>query len=228
MTMSSKRTLFAIALLLPIAFAQQASAQAPKYDGNKLIFPDGFRTDWLFVGSNEGLQYKGEGATLLKNGHPLTAARPQGAAPGGQGGQGGPGGGAPGPQGAFHNVYITPDGYAGFRTSKTTFPDPTVLVIDIYGAQTKEPHDILSAGSFDGDQQGALVAVKDSTHPEGAGADKTDWTYYVFSADEIAKPGAAEPPSDVSLSVCAACHKKNGLVDNVWVQFYPVLRGLLK
>jgi Cytochrome P460 len=209
--MSSKRILFAIALLLPIAFAQQASAQSPnvpKYDGDKLIFPDGFRNSWMFVGSNMGLQYKGEGATLLKNGHPVT--------------------GAPGPQNAFHNVYVTPEGYAGFRISRTAFPDPTIFVIDIYSAKTKEPHNILAAGSFDGDQQGALVAVKDSTHPEGSGSDKTPWSYYVFSADEIAKPGAEEPRSDVSLTVCAACHKKNGLVDNVWVQFYPMLRDLPK
>jgi hypothetical protein len=221
--MSYKRTLFATTLLLSIAAAQQASAQAPnvpKYDGNKLIFPDGFRTGWLFVGSNEGLQYKGEGAatlkTLLKNGHPLTRSQQPQAA-------------AQGPQGVFfHNVYITPEGYAGFRTSKTAFPDRTMLVIDVYAAQTKEPHNILAAGSFNGAQGGALVAVKDSSHPEGSGADKTDWTYYVFSADEIAKPGAAEPPSDISLTVCAACHKKNGLVDNVWVQFYPMLRDLMK
>jgi Cytochrome P460 len=216
--MHSDRNLSLLTLCLAITFAQQAFAQSPnlpKYDGNKLIFPDGFRTGWLFVGSNIGLQYKGEGATVLKDGHPLTAPRqPQVK--------------APGPPVEFHNVYITPDGYAGFRTSKTVFPDGTVLVIDRYLAQKKEPHDILSAGSFDGDQYGALVAVKDSRRPEGSGPNKTDWSYYVFSADEIAKPGAEEPVSDVSLSVCAACHKRNGLVDNVWVQFYPILRDLPK
>jgi Cytochrome P460 len=215
--MSSKRILFAIALALPIAFAQQAAAQSstgPKYDGDKLIFPDGFRTSWLFVGSNMGLQYKGEGATALKNGHPATAAfRTQA--------------GAPGPQSAFHNVYVTPEGYVGFRTAKTAFPDLTMFVIDIYSASTKEPHNILAAGFFDGDQQGALVAVKDSSRPEGSGADKTPWSYYFFSADEIAKPGAEEPLAKDSLA-CAACHKKNGLVDNVWVQFYPMLRNLAK
>src|SRR6201986_1617176 len=129
--MHSDRNLPLLTLCFAITFAQQAFAQSPnlpKYDGNKLIFPDGFRTNWLFVGSNEGLQYKGEGATVLKNGHPLTAPRPLGATPGGQGGQGGAAPGpAPGPQGAFHNVYITPDGYAGFRTSKTALPDPTVF-----------------------------------------------------------------------------------------------------
>jgi hypothetical protein len=206
--MRSNRILSMLTLCLAIAFAQQASAQSPnvpKYDGNKLIFPDGFRTGWLFVGSNMGLQYKGEGATVLKNGHPVTAA--------------------PGPQNAFHNVYITPEGYAGFRASKTAFPDPTILVIDIYSAEKKEPHGILSAGFFDGDRQGALVAVKDSSHPQGSGPDKTVWSYYVFAAADIANPGATAAPAG---PVCNACHKNNGLVDNVWVQFYPVLRALLK
>jgi hypothetical protein len=206
------RILPVIALLAAITFALQASAQAPgftqptatsspnapKYDGNKLIFPDGFRTSWMFVGSNYGLQYKGEGLAAHAN--------------------------APGPQNAFHNVYITPDGYAGFRSSKTAFPDPTMLVIDIYGASQKEPHNILAKGYFDGDQQGALVAVKNAARPPGPNGEKTIWAYYVFS--DISKPGAtaaAQPDAN-----CEACHKKNGLVDNVWVQFYPMLRDLLK
>lgn len=217
--MTNRIILFTIALLLPIVFAQSALAQAPKYDGNKLTFPDGFRTSWLFVGSNYGLQYKGEGATVLKNGHPVTGAL--------QARSGTPGPNPCEPPGAFHNVYITPDGYAGFRTSKTAFPDPTILVIDIYAASQKEPHNVLAKGCFDGDQQGALVAVKDSSHPEGQGPDKTPWTYYVFSGAEIAKPGAAEPPASNSME-CAGCHKKNGLIDNVWVQFYPMLRAVLK
>jgi len=196
--MSSNRILSALALFFAIAFAQSAVAQAPKYDGNKLIFPDGFRTSWMFVGSNYGLQYKGEGLTAHAN--------------------------APGPQNAFHNVYITPDGYAGFRSSKTAFPDPTILVIDIYGASQKEPHNILAKGYFDGDQQGALVAVKNSARPPGPNGEKTIWAYYTFP--DISKPGAtalAQPDDN-----CEVCHKKNGLVDNVWVQFYPMLRDLLK
>ena len=213
-----KRILAVIVLFVAIACVLQASAQSPgftppsspnvpKYDGDKLIFPDGFRTNWMFVGSNFGLQYKGEGGTLLGTGHTIT----------------------PGPQGAFHNVYITPESYAGFRSSKTAFPDPTILVIDIYSADPKKPDKIVAKGFFDGDQQGALVAVKDSTHPYGSGDTKSIWSYYVFSDKDIAKPGSKEswPKPEVEAQ-CIACHKKNGLVDNVWVQFYPMLRGLLK
>jgi hypothetical protein len=213
-----KRILPVIVLFVAIACVLQASAQSPgftppsspnvpKYDGDKLIFPDGFRTNWMFVGSNFGLQYKGEGGTLLGTGHTIT----------------------PGPQGAFHNVYITPESYAGFRASKTAFPDPTILVIDIYSADPKKPDKIVAKGFFDGDQQGALVAVKDSTHPYGSGDTKSIWSYYVFSDKDIAKPGSKEswPKPEVEAQ-CIACHKKNGLVDNVWVQFYPMLRDAMK
>jgi hypothetical protein len=193
--MLSNRTLSTIALCLSVAFAQPALAQStnmPKYSGDKLLFPDGFRA-WMFVGSNLGLVYKGEP---------------------------GPGAGKP----AFHNVYITPEGYAGFRDTKTTFPDPTILVIDIYSADKKEPHNILAKGVYDGTQSGALVAVKNSARPPGPNGEKTIWAYYVFP--DISKPGAsaAAKPDDN----CEVCHKKNGLVDNVWVQFYPVLRDAMK
>jgi Cytochrome P460 len=193
--MLSNRILSAIALFFAIAFAQSALAQSPnvpKYSGDKLLFPDGFRS-WMFVGSNLGLVYKGEP---------------------------GPGAGKP----AFHNVYITPEGYAGFRDTKTAFPDPTILVIDIYSAAKKEPHHILAKGVYDDKQSGALVAVKNSARPPGPNGEKTIWAYYIFP--DISKPGAsaaAQPDAN-----CEACHKKNGLVDNVWVQFYPVLRDAMK
>jgi hypothetical protein len=134
--MLCNRILSAFALFFAIAFTQSALAQSrngPNYSGDKLIFPDGFRTSWLFVGSNIGLQYKGEGRTGFAAAHAN----------------------APGPQNAFHNVYITQDGYAGFLKSKTAFPDPTMFVVDIYSAKNKEPHNILAKGTFDGDQEGA-------------------------------------------------------------------------
>ena len=196
--MFRNRILSAIALFLSIAFAQSALAQSPsvpKYSSdNKLPFPDGFR-NWMFVGSNLGLVYKGEP---------------------------GPGAG----KAAFHNVYITPEGYAGFRDTKTTFPDPTILVIDIYSADKKEPHNILAKGVYNGTQSGALVAVKNSARPPGPGGDKTIWAYYVFP--DISKPGASAAAQPVGPGSCEACHIKNGLVDNVWVQFYPVLQDAMK
>jgi hypothetical protein len=200
--MLRNRILSAIALFFAIGFAQSALAQSPnvpKYSGDKLLFPDGFRS-WMFVGSNLGLVYKGEP---------------------------GPGAG----MAAFHNVYITPEGYTGFRETKTAFPDPTTLVIDIYSADKKEPHNILAKGVYNGAQHGALVAVKNSGRPPGPAGEKTIWAYYIFP--DISQPGASaeaqpdKPGKNESVS-CVECHKQNGLVDNVWVQFYPVLRDLKK
>jgi hypothetical protein len=198
--MLRNRILCALALFFAIAFAQSALAQSPnvpKYSGEKLLFPDGFRA-WMFVGSNLGLVYKGEPGPTSGN--------------------------------AFHNVYITPEGYAGFRDTKTAFPDPTILVIDIYSAGNKEPHNILAKGVYNDKQSGALVAVKNSARPPGPNGEKSIWAYYIFP--DISRPGAsaeAQPDKDIDGHIsCENCHKKNGLVDNVWVQFYPVLRDAMK
>src|SRR5580704_7368596 len=97
------RILPVIALLVAIAFALQASAQAPaftppaatsspnapRYDDKNLLFPDGFR-NWMFVGSNLGLLYKGD-----SHAGPMT----------------------------FHNIYINSEAYAHFQDTGE-FPDP--------------------------------------------------------------------------------------------------------
>jgi hypothetical protein len=107
--MFRNRILSAIALSLSIAFAQQASAQSPvvpKYTGNNLLFPDGFRT-WIFVGSNIGLAYKEELQQMA-----LRVAK-QADKP------------------LFHNIYINPEAYAHFRDTGE-FPDPTMFVMDMF------------------------------------------------------------------------------------------------
>jgi len=201
------RMLPVIALLVAIAFALQASAQAPavtqptaasspnapKYDDKNLLFPDGFRS-WMFVGSNRGLLYKGDSER-----GPIT----------------------------FHNIYINPEAYAHFRDTGQ-FPDPTVLVMDIYVSAEREPQGIIVRGSYDGKWDGNFVAVKNSARPPEKSGEKTIWAYYNFSPDknDSTKPqasAAAEPDAN-----CYACHKEHGMIDNVWVQLYPILRSLVK
>jgi hypothetical protein len=155
-----KRILPVIMLFVAIACALQASAQspgftpassanAPKYSDKNLLFPDGFR-NWMFVGSNLGLLYKGD---------------PQ-----------------PGPI-TIHNIYINPEAYAYFR-DHGQFPDPTMLVMDIYVSQDRETQGILTRGSFDGPWDGSFVAVKDSKRPPGPNGEKSIWAYYIFSKDK--------------------------------------------
>jgi hypothetical protein len=201
-----KRILPIFALVVAIACALQASAQSPasmqptssanvpKYSDKNLLFPDGFR-NWMFVGSNRGLLYKGD---------------PQ-----------------PGPL-TFHNIYINPEAYAHFRDTGQ-FPDPTMLVMDIYDSKDREDvNNIITRGSFDGPWDGNFVAVKDSKRPPGPNGEKSIWAYYIFSKDKTdpTKPEASAPAeADAN---CYACHKQHGMIDNVWVQLYPILRSLVK
>jgi hypothetical protein len=198
------RLLAAIVICLSVGLTQQASAQSvvPKYDGDKLLFPSGFRT-WIFVGSNVGLAYKEELEKLA-----LKAAKQA-------------------DKQLFHNIYINPEAYAHFRDTNE-FPDPTILVMDMFASATSEPQHIVTKGSYNGDWLGNLVAVKNSARPPGPDGDKTIWAYYTF------KPDPAHPTQPIASvaaekkTMCNDCHQSHGLKDNVWVQFYPTLRDLLK
>ena len=171
----------------------------PKYTPDgQLLAPVGYET-WVFVGSNLGLAY--QQASPARAG--LESIGPRA------------------PQ--FHNVYINPEAYAHFRATGE-FPDPTILVMDRFAAADKEPRGIVSNGVFNGDRRGFEVAVKNLSRPDGR---TTAWAYYDFTdASDPTKTRAAAPafPDEA----CESCHRQHASKDNVWVQFYPVLRSALK
>ena len=194
--MFGKSILSAIALCLSVALAQQTvvpSSNVPKYKDKELLFPNGFRDNWLFVGSNLGLLYKGEPPNVP----------------------------------TFHNIYLNPEAYPYFRDNGK-FPDPTMLVMDIYKNQDREEQGIVTKGSFNGDWDGNFVAVKDSRRPPGPNGETTIWAYYLFFPDSSNPPKrSASAPAEADTD-CENCHREHGKVDHVWVQFYPVLRDLMK
>ncbi len=172
-----------------------AAATGPQYDAaGELKRPAGYET-WVFVGSNLGLEYS-EDATKEKPTEKKEKSRPA--------------------KGAnFHNVYINPEAYAQYvKTGK--FPEKTVLVLDIFKAEEREPRNIVSEGLFPGAHAGVAVAVKNSARPDGS---KTDWAYYDFGLES--KTAKAFPDK-----ACYDCHLNHADDDNVWVQFYPTLRKL--
>jgi hypothetical protein len=188
-----------LAIALSVAWWDRAQGQQPtqpRYSAEgELLFPAGFEK-WVFVGSNLGLSYKTE--------LPLTTAREASRAE------------AP----KFHNVYINPEAYASFL-STGTFPVPTILVMDVFAAADKEPKGVLSAGFYNGDRVGLEVAVKDPMRPGSSG---TAWAYYDFTdRADPSKPKTSAPAFPDQ--VCEACHRAHASTDNVWVQFYPVLRN---
>jgi hypothetical protein len=180
------------------AFAESAPVNPtrPRYTGDgKLELPGGYRT-WVFVGANLSPQYR-------------PAADPAAAPPAEvrKAGQ----------EDQFHHIYINPESYDAFRKTGK-FPDPTLLVLEIFRAETRDAKGILSGGQVEGRRVGLSVAVKDASRPGGG----VPWAYYSFEVrgnDKPVKPASVHADKD-----CYACHLQHASSDNVWVQFYPALR----
>lgn len=113
----------------------------------------------------------------------------------------------------YKNVYLNPEAYREFaRTRK--FPEGTVLVLETASAETKKEPGL--QGSFQKEYIGLSAAVKDSNRF------KEGWAYFRFS-DGGAKLKATAKPA--AKEACYDCHREKGAIDNVFTQFYPVLRA---
>jgi hypothetical protein len=113
----------------------------------------------------------------------------------------------------FDNVFVNPEAYKAFVESGA-WPDKTVLVLEVRGAQTKGS--INHTGHFQtADLMGVEVHVKDEARFPGK------WAFFGFDDDKPAKmiPTTAE---------CYSCHAKNAAVDTTFVQFYPTLLDIAK
>ena len=115
--------------------------------------------------------------------------------------------------GNFHNVYINPEAYEHYKKTGA-FPEQAILVLDIYHAEQGDPKSIVSEGLFPGRHKEIAVAVKNSARPDGS---KTDWAYYDFPPDQTTARAFPD-------KACYDCHLQHADEDNVWTQFYPILR----
>jgi hypothetical protein len=175
--------------------AKSQSSDAPRYaPDGDLLLPNGFDT-WVFVGSNLGLSYTPDAAAAA-SAPPPRAPRQQ-----------------------FHNVSINKAAYDYF-SANGQFPEGTVLVMQVFEVADKEPRGVLASGVFNGRRVGLEVAVKNASRPDGK---TTPWAYYNFTdpsdRSKVLASATAYPDE-----VCANCHQRHASADNVWVQFYPVLR----
>jgi hypothetical protein len=190
----------ALTILVGLAPQHDKVESAPRYTKNgDLIRPTGYR-EWIFCGSDLGIAYGSESATAPRQQAPAKDYD----------------------SGIFHNVYIDRAAYTEYAKTKT-FPDKTVLVLELFESSQKEPQHIVSRGRYEAKRVGFEVAVKNSARPDGS---KTPWAYYSFTnrAAPSAPPLAtAKAQSDAN---CYDCHLKHADHDNVWVQFYPALRDL--
>ena len=182
------------------AGALPPGAARPSYTkGGELQVPAGYRT-WVFVGANLSPEYKkeqppGETREAAPPGNDKDSAKSN----------------------RLHNIYINREAYDSF-IQKGKFPDPTMLVMEVFRAERKDPKGVLTDGLVETERVGLEMAVKDSHRPGGG----VPWAYYTFDIRDDAKP--VRPASAHADKDCYACHLEHASNDNVWVQFYPALR----
>src|SRR3954452_25348576 len=123
------------------------------------------------------------------------------------------GGAAPFPD--FHAVYIDPESYAEYQRSGK-FRDGTVMVKELVGIGAKEASS--GKGYFMGDFIGLETSVKDSNRFKD---EPGHWAYFSFG-HKYPLHKEAEKESAVS---CNACHAATAGEDDVFTQYYPVLRA---
>jgi hypothetical protein len=202
MTQTRRRTLIFCALASALGFltlaADLPAKHRPRYTADGLLeVPKDFRT-WVFVGADLSPEYKSSGAaakTPAPNGDQKPGKKDD----------------------AFHNIYINPESYEAFvRTG--SFPDPTILMMEIFRAEDKDAGGVLSGGQVEGKRISLSAAVKDGNRPGGG----VPWAYYSFEQDKPS--GAFKPAEAFPDASCYDCHLKHASKDNVWVQFYPALR----
>jgi hypothetical protein len=115
----------------------------------------------------------------------------------------------------YHNVYITPNAYREFA-STGKFPEGTMLAMELASSETKREPGL--QGSFEKDFIGLEVSVKDSSRFDGG------WAYFNFSNGRNPSYKDKAEPFPASAG-CVSCHKQKAETDNVFTQFYPVLRA---
>jgi uncharacterized protein (TIGR03067 family) len=113
----------------------------------------------------------------------------------------------------YKNVYIDPAAYRAYKATGV-FPQGTVLVLET--ATREEKNEPGLQGSFQKELTGLSAAVKDRDRfPDG-------WAYFSFSDG----PGKTKDRARAAKkAACYDCHRQKGAEDNVFTQFYPVLRA---
>lgn len=111
----------------------------------------------------------------------------------------------------YKNVYINPSSFRAFAKTGQ-FPDGTVMILELATAEPKKEPGL--QGSFEKEFVGLKVSVKDSQRFSDI------WAY--FSFDEGWKLKAVPEKKET----CWSCHDQKAETDNVFTQFYPVLRAV--
>ena len=121
----------------------------------------------------------------------------------------------------FHHIYIQPEAFSTY-VETGQFPEKTMLVMENYTPGNKDTVDSNGKeefgtlhGHFEQSRTGVEVALKDHDRFEEG------WAYYVVTGrGGTLRDSAKEFPK----AACWDCHNDHAADDNVFVQFYPILR----
>ena len=119
----------------------------------------------------------------------------------------------------FHAVYIDPASWAHWKKTGQ-FREGTILVKELISVGSKEAAS--GNGYFMGEFIGLEATIKSAKlFPREPG----NWGYFSFTnPDHTIKPTTSIQPIDK----CNSCHEDHADQDWVFVQYYPVLRSVLK
>jgi len=118
----------------------------------------------------------------------------------------------PGSPGMFQIVRMEPQAYKAF-VETGRFADGTMFALHFYGSQNEVS--INRAGFVMGSLHFMEIHYKDSERfPDG-------FNFYTFNNDQTVAEEAPLP------NECVTCHKKDGVYDGVFVQFYPTIHRFL-
>jgi hypothetical protein len=115
----------------------------------------------------------------------------------------------------FHSVYMDPESFAHYEKTGE-FRDGTVMIKELITVGSKEATS--GKGYFMGDFRGLEASIKDSKRFKD---EPGNWAYFSFGHKY---PLKAEATKQAAAS-CNACHQTSAAKDDVFSQYYPVLRA---
>ena len=115
----------------------------------------------------------------------------------------------------FHSVYMDPESFAHYEKTGE-FRDGTVMIKELITVGSKEATS--GKGYFMGDFRGLEASIKDSKRFKD---EPGSWAYFSFGHKY---PLKAEATKQAAAS-CNACHQTSAAKDDVFSQYYPVLRA---
>ncbi len=115
----------------------------------------------------------------------------------------------------FHSVYMDPESFAHYEKTGE-FRDGTVMIKELIGVGAKEAAS--GKGYFMGDFRGLEASIKDSKRFKD---EPGSWAYFSFGHKYPLKADATKQAA----ASCNACHQTSAAKDDVFSQYYPVLRA---